>query len=367
MDTSWIVVSFIVVWAVLVLIASIVTVESGSIGLVFRFGKLRRVLDPGLNFIIPLIDKVEHHSAQIHQDELPTDSENIDRVSDVPPQGKKSPFRIKHRGKEEATFYVKKRGWYPSGYLEDPLDAYDLVLFHDLEDSKKEAMKNDPTHVPLTSEMAVVVEWYLKAADYQSIEDYVQNVSSEQGRNRTEEVRKRMSDMVSRVLQELLGPTTLGHATEMLPLSSEIIRWRLEILVGERADPKTGRKSDKPWGIYIRDAYLKAPYPGHTVNKAMADAAASVSKKQEAIRTAEGQAEAIRVKAEADAFAEHKKGEGEAARITTMAMAMRDPNAQFIAGLDVAENVLPKANFIVVPADDKSALWAAIGAIAGKK
>ena len=228
---------------------------------------------------------------------------------------------------------------------------WNQVHFQELDEAKKTALEEDSLHSPLTGEIAVVVEWYLKDDEERSIKNFIQNVIPESERNREEEVRKRIEDMASRTLQELLGPVTLGHAQEIMPFFSLLIRERIEILVGEKGE------IDRPWGIHIRDAYIKSIHPGRRVNEARADAAASVSKKQEAIRVAEGMATATRLQADADAFSEQRKGEGEAARIGAMAAVMTDDNARFIATLDVAEQVLPKANLVIMPSD--------LGAIGG--
>ena len=349
-----IVMGFIFVWAVLLLVISAVLVETGSIAVVFRFKKFRQVLEPGLNFIIPFIESVERYSTQTHQHELPAEPENIDRTNDIPEEGKKPPFRVLQSGKEEAIFY-KKKPYFLFVQGDNPLAEWEQIHFQALDLATRKGLEEDSLHAPLTSEIAVVVEWYLESSNRISVEDFIRNVTPESGRDREEEVKKRAEDMVARTLQELLGPVTLGHAREMIPLFSLLIKERLEILVGEKPDPNTG-VTDKPWGIHIRDAYIKSIHPGRRVNEARADAAASVSRKQETIRDAEAQAEAVRVRADADAFSEQRKGEGEAARIGAMATVMKDENARFIATLDVAEQVLPKANTIIVPAGDASVI-----------
>ncbi|MDP3763836.1 MAG: hypothetical protein Q8Q92_04350 [bacterium] len=218
--------------------------------------------------------------------------------------------------------------------------------------TKKNALGEDSLHAPLTSEIAVVVEWYLEGSDREAVENFIQNIEPEEGRSREEEVRKRMEDMVARALQEFLGPVTLGQARDMIPFFSTLIKERLEILVGEKKDPNSTVANDKPWGTHVRDAYIKSIHPGRRVNEARADAAASVSRKHATIRDAEGKAQATRVQAAADKDAEINKGEGEAGRISAMAAVMTDDNARFVAALDVAEQVLPKANTIIVPAGE---------------
>jgi len=326
---------FVAMWVILLVLLAYTPVRTGSIAVVFRFGKFRRILRPGLNLIIPFFDKVEHYSTQVHQHELPDEPENIDRINDVPEPGKKHPFRILHKGKQGAIFYRKDgSGWITERFQELPIE-------------ERDSMEEDSLHAPLTSEIAVVVEWHLEGADRNSIESFIDNVSAEEGRDRETEVRKRIEDMVSRALQEFLGPVTLGHASERIPLFSEMLKERTEVLVGEKPDPITNRQ-EKPWGIHIKDAYIKSVYPGRRINEARADAAAAVSRKQDAIRIAEGEAQAMREKADAAAHAEKMKGQGEADRIRAMAEVMKDDGARFIAALDVAETVLPNTRPIIL-------------------
>ena len=348
--TTYLILGFLVIWTILLGIASVTLIKTGSIGAVFRFRKFVRTLQPGLNFVIPIIESVEYYSTQTHQEELPAEADDIDRVNAVPAPGKKLPFRVLMSGSGEAIFYVKKSLGDPSIVANRPITAWNTVHIQDLDETRRKALEEDSLHAPLTGEIAVIVEWHLERDDESSIKDFVQNVTPESERDREEEVRKRIEDMASRAVQEFLGPVTLGHAREMMPLFSLLLTERLEILVGEKPDPNTG-VADRPWGIHIRDAYIKSIHPGRRVNEARADAAAAVSQKQGVIRDAEGKAEATRVQATADAFSEEQKGKGEATRIREMAAVMVDDNARFVATLDVAETVLPKANTIIMPSD----------------
>ncbi|MBI2086724.1 MAG: hypothetical protein HYT69_00935 [Candidatus Zambryskibacteria bacterium] len=355
MDTSWIIA---VLFVVLLLILAYTPVETGQIGAGFLFGRFWRVLYPGPNFVIWPFEKIEYHSTATHQHELPDEPENIDRINDIPVEGKRLPFRVLQSGKEQAFFYRKKELVYPTFLTASVLDQWERVPFFALSDALQVTMA-DSLHAPLTSEIAVVVEWYLEGKNYDSIENFIRNVTPEAGRDREEEVRKRVEDMTAQVLQGFLGPATLGHAREMSPLFSAILKEKLEILVGEREDPDTGKLSDKPWGIHIRDAYIKSISGGHRVNTAQANAAASLSRKQETINDAEAAARstivqadatahATQVQADAAAHAEIRKGQGEAGRIAAMAKVMSDPHARFIATLDVAEQVLPHAKPIII-------------------
>lgn len=347
MSNFSIVIGFISIITLLLLTLSIVFIDSGSLGAVFRFGKFRRVLDPGLNFIIPILERVERYSTQTHQHELPDEPENIDRTSDALPEGKKHPFRILHSGLKEASFYREKGPSDQTNIPDQSGSRMKLVKYGDLSEKEREAMKEDSLHAPLTSEVSAVVEWHLIDSEEGSIRNFIQNVSPEEGRTREEEVRKRIEDTVATALQEILGRITLGHAREMMPFLSNLLKERLEALVGERTSPSAN--TDRSWGVEIGTAYLKSIDPGRTVNKARSEAAASVSRKQDTIRDAEAASEA-----------EILKGKGEAGRIEAMAKVMTDDNARFIAALDVAEQVLPKANTVIVPVGGMDAIASVI-------
>lgn len=363
MSTFWIATGFVLVCVLLLLALSILFIESGSVGAVFRFGKFRRALKPGLNFIIPILERVERYSTQTHQHELPDEPENIDR-GDVLSEGKKHPYRIMHPGKEAAIFYKKKDSTDPSIDPARPTTHWKQVQFADLDQVTKASL-DDSLHVPLTSEISVVVEWHLENSDRQSVENFIQNVSPEEGRTREEEVRKRIDDAVSTALQGYLGPVTLGHVRGTMSFFSMLIKERVEVLVGEKSHPDTGL-SEKPWGIHIRDAYIKSISAGNTVNTAQSNASAAVSEKQKTILGAEARAEATRVQSVAEMEAEINKGKGEAGRIKAMAEAMSSDDARFVAALDVAEKVMPGVGTtVILPAGETSAIGSVLAAIGG--
>lgn len=356
MDIFWVVLGLLMIASgVMTLVASFVIVQTGSIAIVLRWGKFYRVIEPGIDFIIPFVDKVEIHSTATHQFELPDEPENIDRSDKEVQPGMKLPYRITHKGLEEANFYVRadyngEKGVFPFDNTAE-LHELKLVHFSELHTDVQVALQADSLNAPLTAEWPLTFEWHLKADkrdDWRSIHDFIQNVGPEDGRSREEEVRKRADDAVSHALLSYLGPTTLGHAFYMTKLFSKLIKEKLEEMVGEKPC-ESGDREKRPWGIQIDTAFLKPPNPGHTINTARALAGAAVSEKFKTIRDAEAAAEskrldaaaegdATRIKARADRFKEIKKGEGEAGRIAAMSAVMEgNDNARFIAELDVRE------------------------------
>lgn len=342
-------VGFLALWAILLALMGIVIIKAGTLGTVMRFGKLTdRVLEPGLRLVIPLVDRVDRFSTLTHQDEFPTEPELITRSDETAtPPGTKQPFRIIQTGAHTAVFYVQTNP-------DDPNSEWKKTTFGELvPKERRDAIENDPVHQPITTEVQFVVEWYL---DRGCIRDFVLNAGSE------DEIRKRMEDTVARALQEYMGPTTAGHAQEVITYISNLIKVRLEVLVGEIPDPRTGEKTDKPMGIKIRDAYIKSINPGHTINTARSKAAAAVADKRAAIESAEAKAEETRLRAAAEkdeailraqgaSESDRLRGQGEAARIRSVAEAMRSDDARFVASLEAAREVLNNANTVVVPSD----------------
>jgi len=203
----WLVISFLSVWIILIGFIGLTLVKTGSIAVVFRFKRFVRVMQPGLNFRIPLIEFVEHYSTQTHQEELPAEADMIDRVHDVAEAGKKLPFRVLMKGKGEAIFYMKKTE-----------TEWNQVHFQELDEAKKTALEEDSLHSPLTGEIAVVVEWYLKDDEERSIKNFIQNVIPESERNREEEVRKRIEDNLTgcTLYDPGEGYTLLTHGDTMM-------------------------------------------------------------------------------------------------------------------------------------------------------
>ena len=354
--TSWYV--FLPLLAIMAIFVRFKTVRTGSIQAAFLFGRFYRILYPGLNIIPRWIVKTERISTGTHQDEFPDEPQYIDRINEIPEPGKVKPTRINHKGMQEAIFYVDVLGDIPNK-PDWPLDRYRAVRFHELHPEVRQSLAADSRHAPLVSEVPFVVEWELNTRSPGNVENYVRYVVPEDGRTRDEEVTKRMGDMISHLLQSLLGPVTMGHAIDMMKPFGFYIQNELEIMVGEKEGliPDHGRR---PWGIHIVTGYMKEPYPGHTVAKALADAAASTSNKETKIRDAEAESASTRLKADANkyqqereaeaaAYTERQKGIGEGDRIKEMAERMKTPEAKFLATLDVAETALSKGKTIFVP------------------
>lgn len=354
-------------------------VASGTASALFFLGKFARPLKPGPYVIIPILNKTQTHSTKPHQQELPNEQNRIDRVSEVPPVGMNAPYRITHPDMKSARFWVKDG--YDEGVRTDPfpfdntrsLSEMKEVGFEQLPDSIQGNMKLDMLAAQMISEIAFPIEWSIHV---EFIQNFIENVSDEYGVDRTEEVRRRCDDLVRKLLDEHLSSMTLRHSIYMASVFSKIIKTELEILVGEKPDPATNERCEKPWGIDISKAYIKSFSPGVTVNKAMANASAAMGEiqvaesqshskqitanadKYAAERAAEAAAYTKKQLADAERYAETFKGLGEANRIRIMAKAVDNDNARFIAALDVAEQVLPKTTMILTPGGGMDAIAA---------
>ncbi len=364
------------VFAALMIYISATTTQRGFIGFVFRFGELVRVLKPGLSFIIPFIDKVEFMSVTT-QDEFPAEEDEIDRENSNPVEGKVAPIRILHRGMHEAIFYQKKDQSEPGQDPRSILSQYKAVRFQDLPQAEQRALEQDSLNGPLTSEIIVAVEWSV-GESLEEAQLLAENLNPGEGRTREEEFFKRVNDRIPSVLQELLAKVTLGHAKDTIEMFNQALKERLEILIGEKVDPRTGITADRPWGVHIREAYIKTISAGRRVNEARANAASAVSEAQATITQSEADAQATknaadaaahatRAQADADAHKEKKQGEGEAARIQAMIPVMKDETARFIAMLDVAEKTLPHMKATLLPISPLTEAITSLGEMFAKK
>ncbi len=392
--------TFLITLGLLIVASSFITIiETGEIATVERIGKLREdvILDPGPHFKLPLADKINRISTRVREDEFAANPEFIDRTEGNVLPGKKEPIRILHKGTGTAVFYVERDKDVPltkwdkvdfetyldrtspkekaSGSVIDP--GADLPVDQKKRAERKKSIENDPLQQPITTEVQFVVEWQI--SEEEAIK-FVRNVGSE------ETALKRMEDTVSRALQEFLGPTTAGHASEVMSHVSSIIEERIQILVGQIEDPELvkaneegtktyipcdeeGDKNKRPsWGVKVINAYIKSINPGRTINLARNEAAKAVADKVKSIEASEARAEDVRLLSEANAKKDvlnaraQKKvkkleGEGEAERLGAIAEKVATPEGKFILQNETARQVLTNAKAIVMPSD--------LGAIGG--
>ncbi|MEK7148250.1 MAG: hypothetical protein AAB758_03045 [Patescibacteria group bacterium] len=317
MDNLVMVVGALALMFLIYLVGSFVITPATHFDVVFRLGKFHRIKWAGPGVVWLGFETRERYSIATHHEEIPAEPEKVYRGDPPVPPGMREVIRIPHSGLREAYFWVKKE--YKHGEerweTEDPFDnalprsELTRVRFSELPGHIQEAMEADSIHSPLTAEWAVIFTWSLKSdagkrITQENIKNFIENVNPQVGRDREQEVRKRGEDVIVGAMGELLAPTTVGHARYMSKLFSDLIKERLEIIVGEKEDPETKSKSESPWGIQIHSVSLKPPNLGETVNKARAEAAAATSKAQDRIRGAEGEAQAVVIEA---------KGKGDAA------------------------------------------------------
>lgn len=349
MEAIGLVVAFILVWIVFLLFIGFRQVEQGYIMAVFRLGVFVQVKEAGPRMVIPFLDRTEIYPTQTKQFEFPAEPGLIDRDNDTVTPGMVLPFRIHHKGLAEALYYVRKDAstTEPSSNPED----YKLVSFSELTfkereqevETLKQAMERDSLHAALTAEWPVAVEWHLVK---EHLLDLINNVDPQGGRDRVEEVNKRMNDTIDSTLQEVLGMVTLGHAISNKALFDTILQERLEQLVGEKSRP--GKNVNRPWGIAIDRAFLKSPNPGKRVNVARAEAGAALSKKEERIRLAEAELGETKLRAEGKAYDQRMQGEGERDRLNALDEAMQRPYALALLQLEAGKEALARSGTVVV-------------------
>lgn len=70
-----------VIIVVPMIISSIVTIETGEIGVVRRLGEVRRTLSPGPNFVVPMINTVDRYDLRIREAQLDFSTYSVDAQS----------------------------------------------------------------------------------------------------------------------------------------------------------------------------------------------------------------------------------------------------------------------------------------------
>ncbi|GAB3923830.1 SPFH domain-containing protein [Mucilaginibacter myungsuensis] len=82
MGPTQIILFILIFFAVVILVSSFVTIQQGTVGVVTIFGKYRRVLAPGLNFKIPLIEQIYNRiSIQNRSVELEFQAVTVDQAN----------------------------------------------------------------------------------------------------------------------------------------------------------------------------------------------------------------------------------------------------------------------------------------------
>lgn len=327
-------------------LGGLTTVKTGSTLAVYRFGELNRKADPGLNILLPGIDEGESYTTATQQDELPAEQQEID-------SGARQPYRVLHQGKTEAFFYELKSG--TDSLSEDDPAKYEKTHYKDLPPARQAELV-DALHVPLTSEMTYALGWRIALEDLEQLRNFVTNVSPKEGRNRAEEVRKRLEDITGSVLQAVLGHVTLAHAEVRIPLLSRLVKEEIEKVVGETSHLE--KMDECPWGVNIVQGLIKGLTGGRRINESRANAGAAENDKVAEIARAEGAKKAQELKADADAYAkmrgaeasayeEKMRGQGERDYLQAVAESMSTPEGRYAAALGAAERVLPNAKLVL--------------------
>lgn len=186
-----------------------------------------------------------------------------------------------------------------------------------------------------------------------------------------------------RALQEQAGKTFVAKARNELDQLSELIKERVEDLVGDpnaikRATDR-GETPPRSWGLDIEEAAIQDLGTPHETNKATAERGAAIAKadgeaiaivrKAKAERAkieeeAAGKARATELAAEAEKKRLTLEGEGRAAAITAAAQAISSPGGELIVKTDTLKEVMTASGgkIVVVPTELSSLTGVLAGA-----
>lgn len=332
-------------WALIAYLGlSVLVLGPSELAGVYFLNRRWRILRSGVYLLPVFIFTVKKFSTNTHRQMTPGKKEDIVRDDTAPlVEGQVRAVRIIHASSENAHYWVKDPTEKKYGMRQDH--------YNDLpkEERDHRSSENDSLESSITTEIIAFTDFNLSCEKKddgsldESLFDFVENVGS------IERAGRRLDGTVRGALQELLAPITARHATEVKAFIEQLIKDRLELLVGEKFDRNDPEKVvEKKWGINISAFQIEEINPGKTVNSARADEAASISLKAKAIREGEAAAAVTRVNAEAEAFQEMTVGKAKAEAFTLMASALKTPEGILAAQLETAKTVLAKSGTIVL-------------------
>jgi regulator of protease activity HflC (stomatin/prohibitin superfamily) len=301
----------------------------------YKIGKRWRAVGPGGWGVFPLLfTSVKRVSTTNNRVIFPGKKSQIVRDDDVPLQwGQVRPMRIIHASRESALFYVHVD-------RDDPSSAWRLIPFSQLSPEEKELTEGDALQSSITTEDIAYVDWNLKAKSNNPdptkdpIFDFVENITSVGNAN------ERITSTCKGALQDLLGPITARHSISVKGHLQDLVKERVEILVGEKEDPNNPGPAESPWGINITAVQIEEVELGKRVNAARSDEASAIAKGNE-----------TRTLANAAAYEEETRGAGKAAAFERMAKILETEGGHRAAKLEAAKEVLAKSGTIIMQSD----------------
>jgi regulator of protease activity HflC (stomatin/prohibitin superfamily) len=292
------------------LLFSFGTVKIDEVAVLFLFGKPIDTLKPGWYFAPFGIYSVRKENGAFFQDELPAEPENIFRGDGPTPEGKFPPIRIK---------------------------------FGMPRNDDDDTLKNDPYNVSIVADVVPVVAWRIN-----------EPILFFEKMKTVENCRKILSDRAIAVCGDQLSTMTPAKALQNLKSISE----NLEIEIKETVEP---------WGILIKDAFLKPFNFSHGLNDAVVGVAKADLKRQETIKISEGDKKKIINEGEGKADAEEKmllaraKGESEIKKLILEVERINLEKViklgeteigQLVLWMETLKKALEKAQYSIIPGSE---------------
>jgi regulator of protease activity HflC (stomatin/prohibitin superfamily) len=369
-DWMWIILAILL--SIFILLVRVVKISADEIGAIYRIKqgfKLERhkITRRGWHITFLILDEFYRFSKQTQRTRFPPGrKEQIQRDDNVPLQlGEVRALRVTQQEFSVATYYRPEDP-------DNPTSPKKIVPYALLPEAERTSIARDSLSNSIVTEVMGFVEWNIgtdkddEPSD-ESVYNFVENVVH------METAHERIEGTVRAALQDLLGPITHRHTTEVKSYIEEKVKERVEVQVGEEEDPVTKKKSEKPWGINISVVLIEEISPGVRISKALADQSAAVSTAQAVVTTAKGRADEIRLiadaekeaterRADATAYEDKTTAAARAEAITSVGNAMANDDARFAAVLETTQDVVKEASFII--ADTNGGLAATVAAIA---
>lgn len=253
---------FLIFWVFGYLGASLKTVGPNELAMETFFDKPVNHYKPGKGLVlVPLgFYKLEKVSSVTHQFQIPGDPEKVFKGKDTEP-------------------------------LPDESWVRPMRIFTGQEDSPSK----DPLSERLHGVFSAIIRW--RILDFNK---FTRNIGS------TKEAERQMRDTVEKVLVEVLGKMSPRQIIDGISTINAKLVEALQKLVNGDDNGEDG------WGIKIEDFQLLAPDFGQTLSSSISEARSASFKKEATIKTAEGEAESIKLKGNAEAESLKAQGLAEA-------------------------------------------------------
>jgi len=278
------------------LILSFGTVKMGEVAVILFLGKPILEPKPGPYLALLGLMSVRKEKGTFFQDELPAEPENIFRGDGSAPDGMFSPIRVKFGMPDK--------------------------------DNDDKKLAEDPYNVAIVAEVVPVVAWRIASPIV-----FFEKMGT------IENCKKILSD---KAIETFGGDfSTMTPAKALLDLRK--ISQKME---------KQLREATEPWGIELKDAYVKPFNFSHSLNDAVVDVVKAEQKAKAIVKTAGAERQKRIEEGIGTAEAERLLLEARAIGIEKLAQICKTPEGQITLWMDTMAKAFEKAQYSIVPGSE---------------